>query len=84
MRQLPSIPNAYVCASVDRAKDVVGEAVARCLRETALTAPDINRRYPGLRAADIRHILAGDHRLYGFNRLCAIAEAVGIRVEVSA
>lgn len=84
MRQLPSIPNAYVCATVDRAKDVVGEAIAKCLREKPLTAPEINRRYPGIRAGDIQKMLAGDHRLYGLNRLFAFAEALGVEVKVTA
>ena len=82
MRQTPTSPNPYLPVDVDRGKDAVGKAIADHIRRTGITAAEASRRYKGIRANDFRNILNEDHRLYGFSRLVAIAESLGLRVDV--
>jgi len=78
----PCIPNPYIPVSVSQMKDRLGEAIVRRIEKDGITAAEIGRRYRSVRAGDISKIRQGDWALFGINRLVAIAETIGVQVEI--
>lgn len=75
-------PNPYTPVTIRRMKERVASAIVSKMNAHGLSAADMHRRYPSVRAGDISNLRAGDHDLYGLPRLVAMAEAIGISFEL--
>lgn len=82
-RSFGTIPNPYTPATARQLKETLGEAITRRIAASGTTAAEISRRYKSVRSGDLQRIRAGEAELYGLPRLIAIAEALGLELQVT-
>ncbi len=82
----PKSPMTYRPASYNCLHEKLADKLEMHLKENDISASDISKYYPSVRAGMVRSIRCGHGALLGLKQLCAIAEATGlkIRLEVSA
>ncbi len=71
------IPEKYKCFTISELESKLSMAVAEHIRAHRLTAVEINKRYPSIRAGHIAKLMRGEP--LGIKMLGAIAEATGMR-----
>jgi len=74
------IPAPWKSATAVQIEETIAEAVIRHIDARGLTPTEISRRYPSIRLEHLQKLRRGEP--LGFRMLSALAEAVGLRVNV--
>lgn len=82
----PKSPISYRPNSYSELHEKLADELEIHLKAKDISASDISKYYPSVRAGVVRSIRCGHGSLLGLKQLCAIAEATGlkVRLEISA
>ena len=73
---LPCIPEPYKSVTATAIEEDLGRGIIAHLDARGMTAVDVSRRYPSIRAGHIARLRRGEP--LGFRMLSSIAEAIGL------
>lgn len=78
----PKSPVSYRPQSYAVLHEKLADELEIHLKANNISASDISKYYPSVRAGMVRSIRCGHGALIGLKQLCAIAEATGLKIQL--